>query len=771
MTVQSTRRQFLLGSGAIAVGFTLAGRPSKAAAANSPAGLVRVEADGAPANTTQSWLVLTENGFTVYSGKVELGTGVQTALSQMVAEELRLAVGDVKWVQGDTELCVSQGTTAGSKTIQNGGIQLQQAAATAFQELSRRAAAYLGVPASQLVAKNGRFSAGGGRTVTYTQLLKSGTAVLPLDQAAPLVAAKDFSVIGTEVPRVDIPAKVTATFEFLHDVTVPGMLHGRVVRPMGRNSTQPVISNLDRAKAIDGFVTVVQQDRFIGVVATSEWAAAAAASPATGISVSWINGPKMLDQADLPTAFRDPANQYATVVEKNDNVDPIFASADNVLSAQYFSPFQMHGSMGAATGVADVRQAPDPATGIQATIWSATQDVTQLAGSIAPLIGLSADAVRVIYVEASGCYGHNGTDDCAADAAVLSKAVGKPVRVQWTRQDENGWEPLGGAQAHDMKGAVDATGITAWSHVNYAATANSRPAAGVPGSLLAGALMGQLPAPLPASSVDSSGRNAPVTYSFPQHMEDRLLKSFVTTGPTSAVPASPLTYLIPRTTALRSLGGFSNSFTNESFFDELAHAGGHDPLELRISSLPDPRAVAVCTALRDTWQKRPSGGNGTGAGVAFQQYETVNAYVATYVEVKVDSATGNVAVQRVVVAHDCGLIVNPDGLRNQIEGNVVQGVSRALKEEVLYTDDRVTTVVWETSSFHPGPQYEVVRFNEVPAIKTILINHPDKPPLGAGEPAIGAMGGAIGNAIFAATGKRIRTLPFTPDRVKAALAG
>jgi nicotinate dehydrogenase subunit B len=770
MSVQSTRRQFLLSSGAIAVGFTLAGRATPAAAANSPGGLVRVEADGAPANTTQSWLVLTENGFTVYSGKVELGTGVQTALTQMVVEELRLGVGDVEWVQGDTALCVSQGTTAGSKTIQNGGIQLQEAAATAFQELSRRAAAYLNVPAGRLVAKDGRFSAS-GRTVTYTKLLKSGTTVLPLDQAAPLVAAKDFVVIGTDVPRVDLPAKVNATFRFLHDVTVPGMLHGRVVRPLGRNSTQPVISNLDRAKAIADFVEVVQHDRFIGVVATSEWAASAAASPATGISVSWTNGPKMIAQADLPTAVRDPENQYRSVVEVDDNVDPIFASAGKVLSAQYFSPFQMHGGMGASTAVADVRQAPDPTTGIQATIWSATQDVTALAGAIAPLIGLSGDAVRVIYVEASGCYGHNGADDCAADAAVLSKAVGKPVRVQWTRQDENGWEPLGGAQAHDMKGAVGPDGITAWSHLNYAATANSRPAAGVPGTLLAGALMGQLPAPLPSTSVDSSGRNAPVTYKFPQRVEDRLLKSFVTTGPTSAVPASPLTYLIPRTTALRSLGGFSNSFTNESFFDELAHAGGHDPLELRIASLSDPRAAAVCAALRDTWRHRPLGGDGTGAGIAFQQYETVNAYVATYVEVQVDSATGQVTVERVVVAHDCGLIVNPDGLRNQIEGNVVQGVSRTLKEQVQYTDDRVTTVVWETSSFHPGPQYEVVRFNEVPAIETILINHTDKPPLGAGEPTIGTMGGAIGNAVFAATGKRLRTLPFTPDRVKAALAG
>jgi CO/xanthine dehydrogenase Mo-binding subunit len=769
MSVRTTRRQFLVSGGAIAVGFALAGR-AKPAAAEASGGLVRVEAAGAPANTTQSWLILNEEGITVYSGKVELGTGVQTALTQMVVEELRVGVADVEWVQGDTLLSVSQGTTAGSKTVQNGGIQLQQAAATAFQELSHRAATYFKVAPDRLVAKDGRFSFN-GRTVTYRQLLESGTTVLPLDQAAPLVAAKDYVVVGTSEPRVDLPAKVDATFRFLHDVTVPGMLHGRVVRPMGRNSTQPVISNLDRAKAINGFVDVVQHDRFIGVVATSEWAASAAASPTTGISVSWTAGPKLIAQADLPAAVRDPNNQYRSVVEIDDGVDPIFASADKVLTAQYFSPFHMHGGMGASTAVADVRQAPDPATGIQATIWSASQDVTALAGAIAPLLGLPREAVRVIYTEASGCYGHNGADDCAADAAVLSKAVGKPVRVQWTRQDEHGWEPLGGAQAHDMKGAIGPDGITAWSHLNYAATANSRPVAGTPGTLLAGALMGRLPAPLPSTSVDTSGRNAPVTYDFPQRVETRLLKSFVTTGATSAVPAGPLTYLLPRTTALRSLGGFSNSFANESFFDELAHAGGHDPLELRIASLSDPRAVAVCEALRDTWRKRPPGGDGTGAGVAFQQYEVVNAYAAAYAEVRVDSATGKVTVKRVVVVHDCGLIVNPDGLRNQIEGNVVQGVGRTLKEQVGYTDDRVTTVVWQTSDFHPGPQYEVARFNEVPAIETILINRPDKPPLGAGEPAIGTIGGAIGNAIFAATGKRLRALPFTPDRVKAALAG
>lgn len=778
MSAETTRRQFLIGSGAVAVGFSLLGRDAQAHAADGQAhaahdpGLVRIIAQGAAPAAAQSWLVLTEQATTLYSGKVELGTGVQTALTQMMVEELRLGVSDVRYVQGDTMLCVDQGTTAGSKTVQVGGIQLRQAAATAFAELSRRAAAHFGVNPSQLVAAQGRFSVRGrpGRGVPYAALLATGVTIVPPDASAPTVPPSQYTVVGTSQPRVDLPGKLDATFRYINDIAPEGMLHGRVVRPPGHNASDPVISNVDRAKAIPGFVDVVQHDRFIGVVATSEWAAAQAASPSTGITVSWTPGPAMIPQADLPSALRDPANQYDSVVEDDGDVDPVFASAPAVVSAQYFSPFQMHGSVGASVGVADVRTAPDPSTGIQATIWSATQDVGQLRGAIGLLLGIDSGAVRVIYTEDSGCYGHNGTDDSAADAALLSQAVGKPVRVQWTRQDEHAWEPLGGAQAHDMKAAVDGGKITAWSHVNYALSVSSRPVATNAGSLLAGTLTGLLPPALPTTSVNSSGRNAPVTYQVLQRMEDRLVKTFNTTGPSSPAPASPLTYLLPRTSALRTLGGFSNSFANESFFDEVAHAAGQDPLEMRIASLSDPRAVAVCTALRDTWRQRPAGGNGTGAGVAFQQYELNATYVAGYAEVSVDKTTGQVQVSRVVVAHDCGLIINPDGLRNQIQGNVIQGVSRTLEEEVQYTADHITSVVWESSPYTPGLPYNVIRFNQIPEIEITLIDHPDQPPLGAGEAALGIIGGAIGNAVYAATGTRIRTLPFTPDRVLAALS-
>jgi CO/xanthine dehydrogenase Mo-binding subunit len=764
------RRQFLIGTGAVAVGFSLLGDDTTADAADED-GLVRVIAQGQAPTAAQSWLVLTAHDTTIYSGKVELGTGVQTALTQMVVEELRLGVADVQYVQGDTQLCVSQGTTAGSKTIQIGGPQLRDAAATAFAVLSHRAAAYLGVDPSRLVAADGRFFVRGRRDrgVGYPTLLASAVTILPPDPNAATVPPSQYTVVGRSQPRVDLPAKLTATFRYINDIVPEGTLHGRVVRPPGRNATDPIVGNLARAKAIDGFVDVVQRDRFIAVVATSEWAAVQAASPTNGITVSWTAGPAMIAQADLPTALRDPVNQYRSVVEIDGDVDPVFAAAPIVVSAQYFTPFQMHGAMGASCAVADVRPAPDPVTGMQVMIWSATQDVTQLRGAIALLLGLDPGVVRVSYQEDAGCYGHNGADDCAADAALLSQAMGRPVRVQWRRQDEHGWEPLGGAQAHDMRAAFDTGRITAWSHLNYAPSVNSRPIATDAGSLLAGTLVGLLPPPLPSTSVDSAGRNAPVTYHVLQRVEDRLIKTFDTTGPDSATPSAPLTYRIPRTSALRTLGGFSNSFTNESFFDEVAHAAGEDPLELRIASLVDPRAVAVCEALRDAWRHRPAGGDGTGAGVSFQQYETTNAYVATYAEVTADRTTGQVSVTRVLVAHDCGLIINPDGLRNQIQGNVIQGVSRTLEEEVQYSGDAITSVVWQTSPQNPGPPYSVIRFDQIPDIEIILIDRPDQPPLGAGEPTLGTMGGAIGNAVYAAIGVRIRTLPFTPARVLGAL--
>jgi CO/xanthine dehydrogenase Mo-binding subunit len=770
-----SRRRFLTGVGSLAVGFSLVpgvrARQAARAGAKPPSPGFRI-AETSDADSL-SWLVLTPAAITIHSGKVELGTGTQTALTQIVVEELHVDGRGVQYVQGDTRVTPDQGTTAGSKTIQNGGPQLRSAAATAFQALLGLAAQRLGVGQDELVADDGVFrDVHTGHRVTYQQLLAGTDLVLVADPNAPLASPDDYEIVGKPVQRADLPDKVSARFRYVHDVTVPGLVHGRVIRPSGRNATFVSIdpASLARAKAIPGFIQVVQQGNFVGVVGTTEWAAIQAADPDTGVVVNWDDGQPLIAQASLPQALRDPANQYASVEMVNvGDVEQGLASAAVTAQAGYFTPFQMHAAMGASCGVADVRTAPDRATGIQVTVWSGTQDVYALRGAVGSLLGVPADSVQVVYEEAAGCYGHNGADDACADAALLSQAVGRPVRVQWSRQDEHGWEPLGPAMAHDLRGGITDGKVVAWEHVLCSPTHNSRPN-GNRGTLLAGALTGSLPAALPSAPGDTAGRNAPVTYTFPNnHLVGNLVRSFETTGATSGVPAAPLRYRFLRSTALRSLGGLSNTFANESFIDELAAAGGADPLQLRLSSLGDPRAVAVLEALTDTWAARPRGGNGVGAGIAFQQYETEFTYVAAYAEVAVDTGTGQVQVRRVVVAHDCGLVINPDGLRNQIEGNVVQGVSRALKEEVQFDERGVTSVVWEQSSFHPTPQYSVLRFSEVPEIEVILLDRTDQPAWGAGEPTIGIVPAAIGNAVFAAAGVRVRTLPMTPDRVLDAM--
>ncbi|MPZ62154.1 MAG: molybdopterin-dependent oxidoreductase [Propionibacteriales bacterium] len=775
-TNELTRRGFLTGVGSLAVAFTLGPAVLDQQAAQAVAAGRRpgVRIDETPADDSLAWLVLTPAGVTIHSGKVELGTGVQTALTQIVVEELHLPTGRVGYVQGDTQVTPDQGTTAGSKTIQNGGPELRRAAATAFQALLDLAAEWFGVSRDRLVASDGVISvAGTRRRVTYEQLLANADLVLVADRDAPLASPDDYRIVGQSEPRVELPDKVTARFRYVHDVRVPGMLHGRVIRPAGRNARFQAIDpgSLDRARAIPGFVTVVQRDNFVGVVADTEWAAIQAANPSTGIEVTWEDGQPLVAQESLPEALRDPANHYRTVeVVGVGDVDEALPAASIQVEASYFTPFQMHAAMGPSCAVADVRSQPDRETGVRATVWSSTQNVYNLRDSVASLLGLPSGSVRVIYEEGAGCYGHNGADDVAGDAALLSEAAGRPVRVQWSRQDEHGWEPLGPAMAHDLRGGVTNGEVVAWEHITSTPTHVSRPNAN-PGTLIAGALTGTLPSPLPNSSGNTGTRNGPVNYTFPnRRVIGKLVRSFETTGETSGTPAAPLRYRFMRSTALRSLGGFSNSFANESFLDELAAASGADPLELRLRSLDDPRAIAVVEALSEVWAARPSGGDGAGAGIAFQRYEAEFAYVAAYAEVTVDADSGAIRVPRVVVAHDCGLIINPDGLRNQIEGNVIQGIGRTLKEEVHFDARGVTSVVWEQNQFNPTPQYPVLRFSEVPDIEITLIDRPHEPAWGSGEPAIGCVPGAIGNAVFAATGVRIRTLPMTPARVLDALA-
>lgn len=752
-----SRRTFLAGVGTLVVGFHLAPLleqgVAQAASATDTTGRLGVDA----------WLVVNRDGMiTIYSGKVELGTGVQTALTQIVVEELYVRMEQVRYVQGDTALTPNQGYTAGSKTIQNQGPLLRRAAATAFRKLLDLAAEQLGVPVTELRAQDGTIGVGQNLDParSYGDLIGQQTLQLTSDSLVSLKNPDNYQVVGRSVPRVELPEKFTARFTYVQDMVVPNMVHGRVVRPSGRNA-RLVSVDLSSVESIPGFLTVVKQGNFVGVVATTEWAAIQAAK---SLEVEWQQGSSLLDQKSLPQELQNPANIYQADDRQVDigNVDTALASAARRLRATYFTPVQAHSAMAPSCAVADVR-------GDQAIVWSSTQGVYPLRGALAELLGLPTTTVRVIYIESSGCYGHNGADDVAADAALLSKAVGRPVRVQWMRQDEHGWEPLSPAMLHQMEGGLDGSGsVVAWKHTVFTPTHSTRPGSRA-GNLLAGQAIGFLPPPLPNSPRNNGTRNGPVNYRF---ANDRYvanhIKFFKTADGTSS-PAAPLTYTLLRPSALRTLGGFSNTFANESFIDELAAAGGVDPLTFRLRYLDDPRAVAVLEAMAKQagWERSlpPSSGSVRwGRGIAFLRYETKEAYVAVYAEVAVDTSTGGIIVTRVVVAHDCGQIVNPDGVRNQIEGNVIQGVSRALKEEVRFDEKGVTSLLWHKSG------YAVINFTEVPAVEIVLLDHPSEPSWGAGEPAIGGVPAAIGNAVFNAIGARLRTLPFTPARVKEALA-
>lgn len=766
-----SRRQFLAGTGSMAVGFSLSATLTDLAqAAPNIGGSLQADA----------WLVVsgaTPGGtgtlVTIYAGKVELGTGIQTALSQIVAEELNVTMAQVRYMQGDTDQTPgSTGYTAGSKSVQNDGPPMRRAAATAMQSLYALASAQFGVPVSQLGARRGLIGVGatsrGGKS--YGDLISGQTLSIAGDPAAPVKSPADYTIVGQSVPRVDLPEKAKATFRYVGDLQLPGMLHARVVRPSGRNARFGSWGADGGLAAIPGFLGKYQIGNFVFVVGTTEFAAVSAQtllSRGPG-AVVWIAGAPLIPQASLPTALQDPQNIYASGNEVNlGNVDAALTTAAATTSATYFTPFHMHGAMSASAAVADFADG-------RLTVWSGTQGPYPLRAAIAVMVGLPEASVRVIYTEASGCYGHNGADDVAGEAALIAKTLGKPVRLQWNRAEEHGWEPLGSAMVHRMRGGVTGSSVVAWEHAVYSATHNSRPNSGASsGNLLPTQALGNRPADMPALNTNAATRNAPVTYTF---TNNRLVRNFVKSFnlvPGTRTASLPLTWVLPRTTALRSLGGFSNSFANESFMDELAKAANADPVAFRLAHLNDPRAIAVLNAAASQagWGSPLAGapsGYARGRGVAYLRYETVEAYVATVAEVLVNVATGAVQVTRVVVAHDCGLIVNPDGLRNQIEGNVIQGISRTLKEEVRYNGDRVTTLGWQDNPTFFLTGYPVINFDEVPSIEVVLIDRPTEVSWGAGEPVIGSMGGAIGNAVARAVGKRVRTLPMTPARVLAA---
>ncbi len=686
---------------------------------------------------------------TIFSGKVEIGQGIRTAVAQIAAEELDVALERIRIVSGDTRQTPDEGVTAGSMSLQTSGQALRVAAAEArhilltlaFEELEAETA----VPHLQI--HDGTITdPATGRQVTYWQLMGGRQFGRQVTGAVRPKTPDAYQLIGQAAKRLDLLAKVTGQPSYVHDLELPEMVHGRVVRPPAYEAR--LVSVAETAvKQMPGVLAVVRDGRFLGVIAAREEQAVQAQEALQAAAV-WHNETSLPTPETLHDHLLSQPAESNLVVNGTAGTDPIppIAAPDDAaqtLKVTYLRPYHMHGSLGPSAAVARFAEG-------KLTVWSHTQGVFLLQQSLAQVLELSSDAVAVIHTEGAGCYGHNGADDAALDAALLARAVpGRPVSLKWSRADEHGWEPYGTAMALKLQASLDGDGrIADWNHDVWSYPHTARPRPGVEresGLLASWHLARPFDRPQPRNLLGThfgGYRNADPLYNFPRR---RVVSHFV--------PNSPL-----RTSSLRSLGAYANVFAIESFMDELAAAAGVDPVEFRLRHLDDERARAVIEAAAEkaNWQvgQRPSG-SGHGQGIAFAQYKNVQCYTAVVVDLHVDEASGQIQLDRAIIAADAGQIVNPDGLSNQLEGGFVQAASWTLAEAVNFDETGILSLDWDS--------YPVLRFSGMPIIETVLINRPNLPFLGAGEAAQNPTPAAIANAIFDAVGLRLRQLPLKLD--------
>jgi nicotinate dehydrogenase subunit B len=746
-----TRRMFLGGGGALVVGLGLGARTPRRAAAQAAA---PAAAPGWPADRylgktvapdqVDAFLAIHADGtVTVFTGKVDLGTGGRAAMRQMVAEELGVSIERItELIEADTAVCPDQGGTGGSTGISRGGQELRRAGATAREALVALAAQRLGQPATDLEVVDGVVRPkSGGPGLSYGDLIGDRQLGLKVDPKAPLKPSSAFRYIGQSVRRPDVPAKVTGRHLYVHNMTMPGMLHGRVIRPPAIGAALQSVDESSIA-AIPG-ARVVRVGSFLGVVAEREWEAVRAAR---ALRAQWSPGTGLPDHLSLAGAVRATKIVRDQDVAKKGDLTPLGAPGPGVqtLGATYWWPVQTHGSLGPSCGVADVR--PD-----RATIWTSSQATHRFREAFARLIALPREKVRLIYLDGAGSYGQAGAEDAACDAALLSRAAGRPVRVQWTREDEHVWDPKGPPQLLDIRAAVGEGGdVVAWETQAWLPVATQ----GLPN--------------IPLLAPVEAGINQPLGRSSGQIQQN--IDPPYRVGAVHAVvhwiEDSPF-----RTSPIRTPGKIANTFAVESFVDEVCALTKQDPVEYRLRRLVNPRGQEVLrrAAARMGWQPRPSprpvdrsAAVLTGRGIAYIHYKHEETHVAIGMEVAVEPATGVIRVTRVVCAQDCGLMINPDNVASQLEGNILQTLSRTLHEEIVFDRQRVTSVDWAG--------YPILRFDEVPAIELEMVQRLDEPPLGVGEAASSPVPAALGNAVFDATGVRLRVVPFRPDRVKAALA-
>lgn len=725
-----SRRRISLAAGALVVSFSL--DPAWGQASKGP------DLPGSLKNEPMldAWIRIGADGsITVFTGKAELGQGIKTALLQVAAEELVVAPARITLVTADTARTPDEKYTAGSHSMQDSGTAIRSAAAQVREILIGLAAQRLNTPAASLQLADGYINGVGAR-VGYGELVSGQTLHVAATGTAPLRPPEAHTVIGKPVQRVDIPAKVSGGQAYVHDLRLPGMVHARVVRPPGPGAQ---LSNVDVASVgqMPGVLKVVRDGRYLAVIARREYQAVKAAA-ALQAKATWQESASLPAQADIRRIVRESRSEDSVILQQGS------PGADGKpIEASYSKSFQMHASIGPSCAVA---QNVDG----KYTVWTHSQGVFPLREALAELMALKPDAIRCIHVEGSGCYGHNGADDVAADAILLARALpGPPVRVQWMREDEHAWEPFGPPMVAHVAATVSGGRIVDWNYDVWSPPHNARP--GKAGNLLPATLLAQPFSPPPAKPIPQpeggGDRNAVPFYALPNA---RVTSHFIAKAPL-------------RTSALRSLGAHCNVFAIESFMDELARTAGVDPLAFRTTHLQDPRALEVLRVATDSfgwrdYQRR----RGRGRGLAFARYKNLAAYAAIALEVEVARDTGLVRITRAVAAVDAGEIVNPDGIRNQIEGGILQSCSWTLCEEVGFSATAVTSRDWAG--------YPILRFPQMPdEVKVHLVDRPGQPFLGTGEAVQGPAAAAIANAFADATGVRLRDLPLSRPVVRAAL--
>ena len=734
MNVSLNRRDFAKGLGGIVLAFTF----DPAAAQQPP----RLPGSLNNNRTLDAWIRINADGSaTVFTGKVELGQGIVTALAQIAAEELDLPLARIAMISGDTGRTPNEGMTAGSQSIENSGTALRMAAAEVRAILIEQASGRLGMSADSLSVADGVISAANGKTVTYGELAASIDLKREATATVRPKPAGMHKIVGQSIARFDIPGKVAGKAAYVQDMRLPGMVHGRVVRPPNYGATLVSVDDA-KAKAIKGVIAVVRDGSFLGVIAEREEQAVKARA-VLAEAAQWKPGPELPDPARLFAHLKSLPTKVETIGVKQ---APVLASAPKVIEAAYTKPYMAHASIGPSAAVAEFKDD-------KYTVWTHSQGVFSLRAELVKALKVTPAAVRCIHTEGSGCYGHNGADDVALDAALLARAVpGRPVRLQWMRDDEFAWEPFGPAMAMQAKASLDAEGrIVDWNYEVWSNSHSTRPQSTSGANVLAAWYLAEPqkmgPPTSPPQPAGGGDRNAIPLYDFPNQ---KVLHHFIQDMPI-------------RVSALRTLGAYANVFAGESFMDELALAAGADPVAFRLAHMKDPRAAAVIEKAADMagWKPGQKGDGTRGRGIGFSKYKNLACYCAVIADVEVDRASGRMRVTRAFAAVDAGLIINPDGLIQQIEGGVIQSASWTLHEEVKFAATGILSRDWSN--------YPILTMPEAPKVEVALIDRPGERSLGAGEGSQGPAVAAIANAFAHATEKRVRDLPFHPERVKAAL--